>query len=126
MRFWLVHFNCAIHVRALRRRERGGNCGTISPLQPDTLSLVWCSLIKDVSVVILDPLVHIFNLSLLNGCVPDKLKIAKVIPVFKKGNRSQPTNYRPISLLSIFDKLLEKLMFSRLISYLEGNNILYI
>jgi len=83
------------------------------------------SLIKDVSVVILDPLVHIFNLSLLNGCVPDKLKIAKVIPVFKKGDRSQPTNYRPISLLSIFDKLLEKLMFSRLISYLEGNNILY-
>ena len=83
------------------------------------------SLIKDVSVVILDPLVHIFNLSLLNGCVPDKLKIANVIPVFKKGDRSQPTNYRPISLLSVFDKLLEKLMFSRLISYLEGNNILY-
>ena len=83
------------------------------------------SLIKDVSVLIVDPLVHIFNLSLLNGCVPDKLKIAKVIPVFKKGDRSQPTNYRPISLLSIFDKLLEKLMFSRLISYLEGNNILY-
>jgi len=83
------------------------------------------SLIKDVSVVILDPLVHIFNLSLLNGCVPDKLKIAKVVPVFRKSDCSQPTNYRPISLLSIFDKLLEKLMFSRLIYYLEGNNILY-
>jgi len=44
------------------------------------------TLIKDVSVVILDPLVHIFNLSLLSGCVPDKLKIAKVVPVFKKGD----------------------------------------
>ena len=56
------------------------------------------SLIEDVSIVILDPLFHIFNLSLLSGCVPDKLKIAQVIPVFKKGDRSQPSNYRPISL----------------------------
>jgi len=44
--------------------------------------------------------------------------------VFKKGDRSQPSNYRPISLLSIFDKLLEKLMFNRLISYLERDSIL--
>jgi len=83
------------------------------------------SLIKDVSTVILDPLVHKFNLSLLSGCVPDKLNIAMVIPVFKKGDHSQPSNYHPISLLSIFDKLLEKLMFNRLISYLECNNVLY-
>ena len=45
--------------------------------------------------------------------------------MFKKGDRSQPSNYRPISLLSIFDKLLEKLMFNRLISHLERNSILY-
>ena len=45
--------------------------------------------------------------------------------MFKKGDRSQPSNYRPISLLSIFDKLLEKLMFNRLISFLERNSILY-
>ena len=62
-------------------------------------------------------------MSLQNGCVPDKLKVAKVIPVFKKGDRSQPTNYRPISLLSIFDKLLEKLMYNKLVSYLDQNNI---
>jgi len=48
-----------------------------------------------------------------------------VTNMFKKGDRSQPSNYRPISLLSIFDKLLEKLMFNRLISYLERNSILY-
>ena len=48
-------------------------------------------LIKDVSSIILDPLVHIFNMSSQNSCVPDKLKVAKVIPVFKKGDRSQPT-----------------------------------
>ena len=58
-------------------------------------------------------------MSLQNGCVPDKLKVAKVIPVFKKGDRSQPANYHPISLLSIFDKLLEKLMYNKLVSYLD-------
>ena len=51
------------------------------------------SLITDVSIVILDPIVHIFNLSLLDGCVSDKLNIVKVIPLFKKDDRSQPSNY---------------------------------
>jgi len=55
------------------------------------------SLIKDVSTEIIEPIVDIFNLSLLSGCVPGKLKIAKVIPVFKRGYHSQPTNYHLIS-----------------------------
>jgi hypothetical protein len=53
------------------------------------------------------------------------LKIAKIVPVFEKGDPSNPGNYRPISLLSIFDKLLEKLMYSRLHSHLQLNNVLY-
>ena len=44
------------------------------------------------------------------GIVPDLLKIAKVIPVHKKGEKNLPGNYRRISLLSVFDKILEKLM----------------
>jgi len=52
--------------------------------------------------------VIIFNLSLSTGQVPSKLKIAKIIPVYKKGKVDVLSNYRPISLLSIFDKLLEK------------------
>jgi len=47
-------------------------------------------------------------LSISNGIVPDQLKIAKVIPIYKKGDNKLACNYRPISLLSIFDKLLEK------------------
>ena len=69
-------------------------------------------LIKEVSLssVIFNLLVYLYNLSFQTGCVPDKLKVAKVISVFKKGDRFQPANYRPISLLSIFDKLIEKLI----------------
>ena len=82
-------------------------------------------IIKKSAAVIAKPLVYLYNLSFSTGCVPDKLKIAKVVPVFKKGDPSNPGNYRPISLLSIFDKLLEKLMYSRLYSHLQSNDVLY-
>ena len=82
-------------------------------------------LIKEVIESIVDPLLYIFNLSMLDGIVPDKLKTAKVIPIFKKGDRSLACNYRPISLLSVFDKLLEKLMYKRVYTCLVKHNILY-
>ena len=66
---------------------------------------------------IIDPLEYIFNLSLYTGKVPTKMKTAKVIPVFKKGKTDLMSNYRPISLLSIFDKLLEKIVYTRLLSF---------
>ena len=65
------------------------------------------------------------NQSFLSGIFPDKLKIAKVITLFKKGNPELPSNYRPISLLPIFSKVFEKLMYRRLYKFLELNNILY-
>ena len=61
----------------------------------------------------------IFNASFLTGIVPERIKLARVIPVFKKGSQVSLSNYRPISLLSIFNKLLEKLAFNRLSNYLE-------
>jgi len=68
-------------------------------------------LVKLMESAIIDPLSYIFNLSLSTGKVPNKMKLAKVIPVFKKGQTDLVSNYRPISLLSIFDKLLEKKLF---------------
>ena len=60
----------------------------------------------------------------LNGIYPSKLKLAKVIPLHKNNDESDPSNYRPISLLSIFNRIFEKMMYSRLKSYLERYNIL--
>ena len=74
---------------------------------------------------LLDPLVFIFNLSFNTGKVPESLKIAKVIPIYKKGETTNPTNYRPISLLSIFDKIVEKLMHKRFHSFLQQHSILH-
>ena len=65
------------------------------------------TVLKNIVDEILVPLEHIFNLSLVNGVVPRKMKIAKVIPVFKKGDTSVLNNYRPISLLPSISKVLE-------------------
>ena len=59
------------------------------------------------------------------GQFPDPLKVAKVSPVYKKGDREQPGNYRPISVLPVLSKIFEKLVNNRLIEYLEKNDILY-
>ena len=66
------------------------------------------------------PLEHIFNISLQTGVFPDGMKIARVIPLFKNGNINDFTNYRPISLLSQFSKILEKIFHNHnMMSFIE-------
>ena len=65
------------------------------------------------------------NLSFSTGIFPDKLKMARVVPIFKKGDKSIPGNYRPISILPIISKLFEKLVNNRIVNFLERNEILY-
>jgi hypothetical protein len=70
------------------------------------------------------PLQHIFSLSLSTGIVPTQLKIAKVIPVFKSGDRTAMDNYCPISLLNTFSKILERVVHNRLSAFLNFYNLL--
>ena len=74
---------------------------------------------------ICNPLCKIFNLSFSTGQHPDIFKIAKTIPIFKKGSRLMVSNYRPISLLSNLNKILEKLMFSRVYKFLDDYQCIY-
>ena len=87
--------------------------------------LIPAKVIKVCADQIVEPLTTIINSSFQTGVFPSKLKIAKVIPIFKKKDRHTVGNYRPISLLSIFGKVLEKLMHHRLYSFLNKCNILY-
>ena len=69
-------------------------------------------------------LCKLFNLCMRKGTFPNCLKIAEIIPVHKKGEKNKATNYRPIALLSQFDKIFEKMIFTRLFSYLQKKNLL--
>ena len=67
----------------------------------------------------------IINQSLFTGIFPDSLKIAKILPIFKKGDPSYFGNYRPISLLSAISKVFEKVVFIPIYEYFNSNNLLY-
>jgi hypothetical protein len=72
---------------------------------------------------VFNPLTHIFNKLFSSGVFPDQLKYAVIKPLFKKGVRAQLSNYRPISPLTGFSKLLEILMFHRLNQHFQTHNI---
>ncbi len=87
------------------------------------LDQISIKLIRDTTDIIVNPLTHILNMSITYGVVPTKMKIAKVIPIFKNGTKDTLNNYRPISLLPAFSKLLEKFICKRLVTYYLNINM---
>ena len=83
-------------------------------------------LLKKLNESVTKPLSIIFNKSLVEGIFPDAMKLADVVPLFKSKDRSECTNYRPISLLITISKLLEKVVYSRTYKFLEKHDKLYV
>ena len=81
-------------------------------------------LCKDAFMVLGHQLVHLFNCSLNSGVFPEKWKIAKIIPLFKGGDREFVGNYRPVSLLPLPGKLLEKIVHKKVVKFWEDKNFL--
>ncbi len=77
-----------------------------------------------IAPAIANPLSYCINLSLLSGVVPKMIKIARVIPIFKSGDKNSITNYRPISVLPTISKIFERIVYTRLNKYLDKCNIL--
>lgn len=100
-------------IRQLDSKKASGP----NSIPPDILHLLQHDISK--------PLTKIYNLSFKTGVHPDAFKVAKVVPLYKKGSKLLVSNYRPISLLSNLNKILEKLMYKRVYDYLERNKILY-
>ena len=81
-------------------------------------------LVKKIKPYIVKPLAHICNTSLMNGIFPDRMKIARVITLFKNGDVKEFSNYRPVSILPQFSKILEKVFHNRLMSFINDKQIL--
>ena len=99
-------------IKALNNKSTG----------PCSIPLKLLLIISDIIII---PLCYLINVSLDTGTYPDKLKIVKVIPIDKGGCTQDLNNFRPISLLSIFDKITEKILHLKLYRFLESNNILF-
>ena len=83
-----------------------------------------CNLLKIAAEIVSPSLTYIFNLSLETGIFPQDWKIAKVSPIFKKGDKTDIDNYRPISVISIIAKIFEKIIHNQFNNYLSKNKLL--
>ena len=97
----------------------------IRNFENDKASDINVTILKKCAAVISGHLSGFLNIFMESGTFPQILKVGKITPIFKKGDSQLFDNYRPISMLPIFGKLFEKLIYSRLYSYFISKNIIY-
>ena len=113
------HFECVnptVVMKYINDLASKSSCG------PDKISSI---LLKRLANYIVTPLTVMINQSLCTGTFPDKLKLAKVIPLYKKGDNHVFDNYRPISLLSTVSKIFEKVVFIQVYDYFCAHQLFY-
>ena len=81
--------------------------------------------LKDGAEVLAKPITDLCNLSITSGKIPDSRKIAKLKPIYKKGSLTEASNYRPISLLPLISKVIEKVIHDQTSAFLEIQEIYY-
>ena len=89
------------------------------------LGRISLNFLKDGTEVLALPLCNLVNLSIKQSLFPDQCKIAKLKPLFKKGSKSDPKNYRPLSLLPVVSKIIEKTIQIPTQEYLDKNGLFY-
>ena len=97
----------------------------IQNFKNDKASDISMFVLKKCSAFISGKLSRFINSFINEGCFPDILKIGKITPIFKKDDPQKLGNYRPISVLPIFSKIFEKIIYSRLYSFLSSMNVIY-
>lgn len=80
--------------------------------------------LKELAETLATPLFILFEASIEQGIVPNQWKMARVTPIYKKGNKSDPVNYRPVSLTSVISKIFERILSEDLTDHLKKNNLL--
>ena len=101
---------------------------TADKLKPKTssgLDRISTKLLKEITPIIKSQLCYLFSLSFKTGYIPPEMKTAKIMPIYKSEDNKNFNNYRPISLLSSFSKLLEKLVATQMYRYIDKYQLFY-
>ena len=101
------------HIDSLKNKNSSGH------------NKITSTFLKNIKSAVVQPLSILINKSLETGIVPDKLKLAKVIPIYKSKDKELLNNYRPISLLPTISKIMEKLVHKRLYNFMHSQSVLY-
>ena len=112
----LIHISKAVVIKHLKK---------LSPNKSPGPDQIGSSFLLEVHEVIAEPLCYIFNKSLCDGEVPRDWKVANVTPIFKKGNKSDPGNFRPISLTSQICKVLESIIKEKIVNHLDTYSLIH-
>ena len=99
-------------------------CKHIKINKSSVIYYIFSRILKDASIILVDKLVKCFNLSFTSGIFPEAWKLAKITPLHKGGQKNQINNFRPISVLPLPGKLIEKIVHNRITTYLNNNTIL--
>lgn len=110
-----------VHFRPSTVRRLLGQLDVSKATGPDDIS---ARVLKECSRELAEPLTLLFSLSFRTGVQPRQWKNASVVPIHKKSSRSSPTNYRPVSLLSVISKVMERVVNCQLVNHLERNQML--
>jgi hypothetical protein len=113
-----------INLKFLSSREVENTIKSLKTKNSAGYDEISTKLLKISSHFISSPLTYICNKLISLGIFPDRLKYAVVKPLFKKGNRSSISNYRPMSMLSSFSKVIEKAIYNQLLNHLKKYSIL--
>ena len=97
----------------------------LSPNKASGIDNLSARFLKDGANVLALPISRLCNLSISRAIFPQDCKIAKLIPLYKKGSRTEPKNFRPISLLPLISKLIEKAVHDQVQNYCTENNIFF-
>lgn len=113
-----LHFHPATHVEVIKAID------SLKPKTSSGIDDISAKLIKKCKEELVSPLTNVINKSLKQGIFPTQLKTSKVYPKYKKGPKTETISYRPISLISTFSKIFEKIILERLTTHLETHRLL--
>ena len=115
--------NNSIFINATNKYEVATTINSLK-LKNGGVDKINAKTLKIICKYIAEPLAHIINLCITQAIWPDALKKAEIVPIFKSGDKHNPVNYRPISLISNIAKVFEKILYNRIYDFVIKNNII--